>query len=63
MPCPSLRRLGALVSQREEFRGGFDLVRAQLLEHPLIADTLPERDNDSVGGYPRDGVADLAKAL
>ena len=38
-------------------------MRAQLLEHPLFANNLSERDNDSVGGYPRDGVADLAEAL
>ena len=53
MPCPSFHRFGALV----------DLVRAQLLEHPLVADALPECDNDSVGGYPRDGIVDLAEAL
>ena len=63
VPRPSFRRLGALVSQREEFCGGLDFVRAQLLEHPLITDTLPERDNDGVGSYPQDGVADLAEAL
>ena len=63
VPRLSLLRLGALVDQREELRGGLDFVRAQLFEHPLIADALPERDDNGVGGYPRDGVADLAEAL
>ena len=44
-------------------RGDFDLVRAQLLEHLLIADALLERDDNGMGGYPRDSVADLAEAL
>ena len=53
VPSPSFHHLNALVGQREKFRGGLE----------LIVDALPKSDDDSMGGYPRDSVADLAEVL